>query len=105
MDKSLSNHLHWPDYQQHLQSQFKQLHKQMKWCDVTLACDDGRTLRGHRMMLCAGSQYLDRVLSSSTTMAPCETYVILKDCPFDDIRLVVEFLYCGLVDVSVVRIK
>lgn len=86
-----------------MQANFADLWADEKWCDVTLACDDGRTMRAHRIILCAGSRYLGRVLSP--VAAGTEAFVVLKDCSYADIRLVVQFMYSGAIEVAEVGWK
>lgn len=90
--------IEWPQHLLRMQSKFVELLQQQKWCDVTLACDDGRTLRAHRIILCAASVYLERVLSPVSTT--CDAYVILKQCPYTDIELILRFLYGGVIEVA-----
>lgn len=79
---------------------FSQLLDQGRFCDVTLACQGGETLRAHRVVLCACSAYFDTVLLNSTPEK--ETLAILRDCDFDDIRLIIEFMYNGEISLPLV---
>lgn len=98
MNKPKCQCVRWPQHSRHMQTKFADLWSQEKWCDVTVACDDGQTIRAHRIILCAGSQYLERVLSPVS--ANTEAYVILHDCSYEDVRLIVQFMYSGMINVA-----
>lgn len=85
--------LKWDYHRNHLQTMFLSQLDEGRFCDVTLACENGQTLKAHRSVLCACSTYFDKVLTS-TTMGK-DTLVILKDCKFTDMKLIIEFMYNG----------
>lgn len=76
---------------------FSQLLDRECFCDVTLACE-GRTLRAHRVVLCACSTYFDSILTSGNSDK--ETIVIMKDCRFDDVKCLIDFMYKGEINVE-----
>lgn len=98
MNNSTQQCVEWPHYSTHMHSKLSESLLLEKWCDVTLACDDGRTLRAHRVLLCAGSQYFERILPPASVAS--DIYVVIKDCPFDDVAHLVRFLYSGAVNVT-----
>lgn len=71
---------------------------QGRFCDVTLASEDGQTVKAHRSVLCACSGYFDTVLSRITTDK--DTLVILKDCSIVEIKLLISFMYNGEISVD-----
>lgn len=94
------NSIRWNQHQTNLQAMFSHQLNQGRFCDVLLAGDDGQTLRAHRNVLCANSEYFDRCLKNINVNT--DTLIIVKDCQQDDIRLIIEFMYNGIVNVDVV---
>lgn len=69
--------------------------------DVILACETGELLKAHRAVLRACSPYLRRILDDTTSDVP----VILEACLYDDVKLVLEFIYHGCIEVTEVKIS
>lgn len=83
----------WDFHQSQLQTSFTHQLKQGRFCDLTIACDGGETLKAHRSILCACSGYFDSVLIDAGVGK--DTLVILKDCDFREVSLIIEFMYNG----------
>lgn len=77
---------------------FYQQLKNGRFCDITLVCDNGQMLRAHRSVLCACSTYFDNILSKST--AEKETIVIMRECKFAELKLLLEYMYNGVISVD-----
>lgn len=91
--------LQWDHHRSHLQTMFSHQLDQGRFCDVTLAAGDGgQTMNAHRSVLCATSGYFDAVLNNDTPQK--ETLVIMRDYKFDDLKLLVEFMYNGQITVE-----
>lgn len=90
--------IRWNGHQGHLQSMFVRNLWQDRFCDVTLACKDGQTIRAHRAILCACSGYFDTVFTGD--ILGNDTLVIMKDCDFADMALLLQFMYYGEIDVD-----
>lgn len=88
------HYLQWS--QPHLNGIFAGLRQQERFCDITIACDSGELLKAHRAVLCACSEYFDRALDVSSR----DIMVILKDCPYEHVKLLLEFMYNGQIDVQ-----
>lgn len=89
--------LRWKYHHSNLQTMFSQLLDRGCFCDVTLACE-GRTLKAHRVVLCACSTYFDSILTNGCSDK--DPIVIMKDCKFDDIKCLIEFMYKGEINVE-----
>lgn len=89
--------LRWKYHHSNLQTMFSQLLDREAFCDVTLACE-GQTLRAHRVVLCACSTFFDSILTNRYTDK--DPIVIMKDCKFEDIRCLIEFMYKGEINVE-----
>lgn len=87
--------------QPYLRTCFANLLRQNRFCDVTLACDNGETLMAHRAILCSCSEYFSRVFCSVEK----DAVVILKDCNYDDVKLIIQFIYNGEINVEQVEIS
>jgi len=75
---------------------FNQLLDDQNFVDVTLACD-GQSIKAHKMVLSACSTYFKDLFVTN----PCKhPIVILKDMRYDDLKAIVNFMYCGEVNVS-----
>ena len=88
--------LRWNNHPVNLVSGFTGLFNSETLVDVTLAAE-GHHLQAHRMLLSACSDYFQSLFSVN----PCQhPIVILKDISFEDLRIVVQFMYNGIVNVS-----
>lgn len=80
---------------------FSQLLERQAYCDVTLACE-GKTLRAHKVVLSACSTYFDTILSQYEEKDPI---VIMRDVKFSDIKVLVEFMYKGEINIDHTRLS
>ncbi|XP_011693349.1 PREDICTED: protein bric-a-brac 1-like [Wasmannia auropunctata] len=95
--------LRWKYHHSNLQTMFSQLLERQAYCDVTLACE-GKTLRAHkvnRVVLSACSTYFDTILSQYEEKDPI---VIMRDVKFSDIKVLVEFMYKGEINIDHVSV-
>ena len=56
--------LKWDDFQENLQTHFRELRDDSDFTDVTLVCEDGKLVRGHKIILSAGSSMIRKLLAS-----------------------------------------
>ncbi|KAL0121987.1 hypothetical protein PUN28_007054 [Cardiocondyla obscurior] len=92
--------LRWKYHHSNLQTMFSQLLERQAYCDVTLACE-GKTLRAHKVVLSACSTYFDTILSQYEEKDPI---VIMRDVKFSDIKVLVEFMYKGEINIDHVSV-
>lgn len=97
MDIAREN-IRWDLHERHLKSMFVLQLAQNRFCDVTLACKDGQTMKVHGAVLSACSGYFDSVLTGETSGK--EALVIMKDCDFVDMKLLIKFMYYGEIHVD-----
>ncbi|KAK7793075.1 hypothetical protein R5R35_013519 [Gryllus longicercus] len=88
--------LRWSSYQQQLGEALRSLLDRELLVDVTLACE-GRSLRAHRTILSACSDYFQELFQESTHPHPI---VILKDVKFEELEALVRFMYHGEVTMN-----
>lgn len=88
--------LRWNNHQPNFISVFSSLLNSESLVDVTLAAE-GRHLQAHKVVLSACSSYFQSLF----TVNPCQhPIVILKDVKFLDLKVMVDFMYYGEVNVS-----
>ncbi|XP_063975440.1 modifier of mdg4-like isoform X1 [Diachasmimorpha longicaudata] len=88
--------LRWNHHQPNFISVFSTLLSNETLVDVTLAAE-GRHLQAHKVVLSACSTYFQSLF----TVNPCQhPIVILKDVKFSDLKIMVDFMYYGEVNVS-----
>lgn len=93
--------LRWKYHHSNLQTMFSQLLDRGFFCDVTLACEE-KTIRAHRVVLCACSTYFDAILTNYA--AERNPIIIMKEAKFADIKCLIEFMYRGEINVEHVSI-
>ncbi|XP_076228427.1 BTB-protein-VII isoform X1 [Nomia melanderi] len=88
--------LRWNNHQPNFISVFSNLLNNETLVDVTLAAE-GRQLQAHKVVLSACSTYFQSLF----TVNPCQhPIVILKDVKFSDLKIMVDFMYYGEVNIS-----
>ena len=50
--------LRWNDFETNVSQAFRELREEKDFFDVTLACEDGAMIHGHKFLLSAASPYL-----------------------------------------------
>ncbi|XP_039298498.1 protein jim lovell isoform X2 [Nilaparvata lugens] len=88
--------LRWNSYHSNMQTVFPSLLNNEQFVDVTLACE-GQSIKCHKMMLSACSNYFEELLSQN----PCQhPIVLMKDLRFWELQALVDFMYRGEVNVT-----
>ncbi|KAK7070411.1 hypothetical protein SK128_009920 [Halocaridina rubra] len=90
--------LRWNNHRNNLLVAFDQLLQHEAFTDVTLACEDGRTLHAHRLVLAACSSYFQALFVNAHTSN--HPIVVLKDVRSCDMRALLEYMYRGEVNVE-----
>ncbi|XP_043499441.1 broad-complex core protein isoforms 1/2/3/4/5 [Polistes fuscatus] len=86
----------WNSHQSNMHSAFPKLLSSEQFVDVTLACDGG-SIKCHKVVLSACSDYLERLLLE----IPCtHPIVFLRDMRMWELQALVEFMYRGEVYVE-----
>ncbi|XP_075990574.1 uncharacterized protein LOC142986159 isoform X1 [Anticarsia gemmatalis] len=88
--------LRWNNHQPNFISMFTTLLNTQTLVDVTLAAD-GKQLLAHKVVLSACSTYFQSLFVDNPSPHPI---VILKDVTYADLRTMVDFMYCGEVNVT-----
>lgn len=88
--------LRWNDHTSTMVKVFKQMLDDQAFVDCTLACE-GRLIKAHKMILAACSPYLHTILEENTSKHPI---IFLPHLKYTDIRALVDYMYCGEVNIS-----
>ncbi|CAL4222573.1 unnamed protein product [Meganyctiphanes norvegica] len=88
--------LRWNDHIPYFTNILQGLREQNELTDVTFACEDGIVV-AHKLVLSSCSAYLRVLFSRLGTPHPV---IFLKNTPSSVVRQLMEFVYCGSVDVS-----
>ena len=57
--------LQWTDFQDNIQSSFKELRDNLDLSDVTLACKDGRNINAHKAVIFTASPILRDIIMNN----------------------------------------
>ena len=84
--------LQWNGFQENVQSAFGHMRGTKHFADVTLACEDGRQIEAHKVILASLSPFFQRVLKRNKHSHPL---IYMKGMKSDDLTAIVDFLYFG----------
>lgn len=89
--------LRWNNHRANLLTVFDELLRNESFTDVTLVCEDGVSVKCHKMVLAACSSYFQCLFSE----LPCRhPVVVLKDIRYADIKAILEYMYRGEVSIA-----
>ena len=84
--------LQWNDFQDNVKSAFGNLRECTDFNDVTLACEDGRQIEAHKVVLAASSPFFQTVLKKNKHSHPL---IYMRGVKSVDLMAIVDFLYFG----------
>ena len=88
--------IQWNDFQENQTSAFKNLRKDADFANVTLACEDGQQLSGHKLILASSSPVLRKLLLMNSHPHPL---IYLRGVKADDLAAIMDFIYLGKADI------
>jgi len=88
--------LKWSDFQENITSSFDGLRNDIDFSDVTLSCEDGQQFEAHKVILAASSPFFQNLLRKNKHPHPM---IYLKGVKSDDLVAIIDFLYCGEVNI------
>ncbi|KYN04966.1 PREDICTED: broad-complex core protein isoforms 1/2/3/4/5-like [Cyphomyrmex costatus] len=91
--------LRWNNHRSNLLNVFEELLHNAAFTDVTLAVDDGRTVKCHKIVLAACSTYF-QTLFHQLPGYNHHPIIVLKDVGFPEIKAILEYMYRGEVNVA-----
>ena len=96
MDSLEKLNLKWNDFQQNITSTFESLREDIDFTDVTLACEDGKQVKAHKVILAASCSFFQNLLRKNIHPHPL---IYMRGMKSDDLIAIVDFLYHGEVDI------
>ena len=84
--------LRWNDFQENINTTFKNLRKDNDFTDVTLACEDGYEVEAHKLILAASSPFFHNLLKTNKHAHPL---IYMRRMKSEDLLAIVDFLYYG----------
>ena len=84
--------LRWNDFQENVNSAFKDLRKDSEFTDVTLACGDGQQVEAHKVILSASSPFFKNLFKRNKHAHPL---IYMRGMKSEDLLAIVDFLYFG----------
>ena len=84
--------LQWNDFLDNAKSAFGSLREDSDFADVTLACEDGKQIEAHKVILAASSPFFQKLLGRNKHPHPL---IYMRGVKSDDLMAIVDFLYHG----------
>ena len=84
--------LQWNDFQDNVASAFGSLREDNDFADVTLACEDGKQVKAHKVILAASSPFFQNILKRNKHPHPL---IYMRGMKSEDLMAIVDFLYHG----------
>ena len=89
--------LKWNDFVENVTSSFAQLHNDKDFSDVTLACEDGRQIETHKVVLILSSPFFMEILTKNKHPHP---FVYMRKVKSENMLAILDFLYYGEANVD-----
>ena len=84
--------LQWNDFKENATSAFGSLREDIDFADVTLACEDGKQLEAHKVILASSSPFFQSILRRNKHSHPL---IYMRGLKSEDLTAIIDFLYCG----------
>ena len=89
--------LSWDLFQSSTLDSIKELLNDGNFADVTLACDDGKQLKAHKVIVSACSLFLRNILLQNPHPHPL---IYISNISWENLNKILEFMYLGKVEVE-----
>ena len=89
--------LQWNDFHDNVISAFKEFRDDKDFTDLTLACEDGRQLETHKMVIIASSPFFEKLLKMNKHPHPL---IYMRGVKSEDLEAMLDFFYFGEANVS-----
>jgi len=96
MDPELFN-LTWDAFQQSAKDTFRSLINEEDFMDVTLACDDDKQIKAHKVILSSCSPFFKRILTRNPHPNPI---LFISGVDYRDLKAILNFMYLGETNVE-----
>ena len=84
--------LKWNDFHDNTSTAFRNLRNDRDLSDVTLACEDGRQVEAHKVILASASPFFQTMLIKNKHPHPL---IYMRGVKSEDLVAIVDFLYFG----------
>ena len=84
--------LQWNDFKDNAISAFGGLREDLDFADVTLACEDGKQVEVHKVILASSSPFFKNLMRRNKHSHPL---IYMRGVNSDDLLSIIDFLYCG----------
>ena len=84
--------LQWNDFKENITASFGSLRRDEDFADVTLACEDGKQMEAHKVILAASSPFFQNLLKRNKHPHPL---VYMRGVNSEELVAIVDFLYRG----------
>ena len=84
--------LQWKDFKENAIGSLRSLRDERDFHDVTLACEDGKQIEAHKVILSISSPFFQNLLKRNKHLHPV---IYMRGVKSDDLLAIVDFLYCG----------
>lgn len=94
--------LRWDYFSSHLATTLDNCYEKQHFVDISLVCKNGTVLKCHKMVLASASSFFQRLLVKNDHPHPM---IILYDIEADDLKTIINFMYCGEIQVVKSEVK
>ena len=84
--------LKWNDFQENVGAAFRSMREDQYFADVILACEDGRQVEAHKVILAASSPFFGNLLKNIKHPHPL---IYMRGMNFEELSAILDFLYHG----------
>ena len=84
--------LQWNDFKENITVSFGSLRIDEDFTDVTLACEDGKQVEAHKVILASSSPVFQKILKNNKHAHPL---LYMRGMKSEDLLAILDFLYCG----------
>ena len=87
--------LRWADFQKHASSAFGELRRGREFSDVTLACEDGKEVEAHKIILASSSSFFKGLFERFERQNHSRPFIYLRGLKAEELEALVDFIYFG----------
>ena len=84
--------LKWDGFQENTSKAFVNSHKNVDFADVTLACEDGPTIKAHKIILSSSGPFFKNILRKTDHPHPM---IYMRNVKSSDLEALLDFIYLG----------
>ena len=88
--------LKWNDFLQNIGTSFNSLREESDFQDITLACEDGKQIEAHKVILASSSTFFNTIIRRNKHTHPL---IYMKGMRTRDLVSIIDFMYHGEVNI------